>query len=200
MSTIETLATFRALELKAESDGQGIIEGYASYFGERDQGGDVVVRGAFRRSLQERKAARLPMLFGHIQTTVPLGVWTELREDGVGLRVKGQMVFETPEARQVFAVMKAGGEMGISIGFKTLRKEMETQPGKDGYDEQTRKLLEVDLREISLVPLPMLDNARVLSVKSEAAADDDQALIRAFLEASETAAIEAALRSVAARL
>ena len=79
-------------------------------------------------------------------------------------------------------------------------EEIEEVEGSDGYPIQTRKLLEVDLREISLVPIPMLDDARVLSVKADAGDDYAAALIRALDDASQHAPITAALDRMIAAL
>lgn len=74
------------IELKAVGD-QGEIEGYASNFGNRDLAGDIVQRGAFTRSLKGRPAGAVAMLWGHDQKR-PIGVWSEIAEDHLGLRVK----------------------------------------------------------------------------------------------------------------
>jgi HK97 family phage prohead protease len=128
---------------------------------------------AFAKSLRERKSARIPMLFGHVQQHMPVGVWETMIEDSVGLRVKGRLILESQEARQLHAVMKARAEIGISIGYKTITADYVEDGG-----EMTRKLVEVDLYEISLVTIPMQDNARVLRVKSaeHAAAEQARAL------------------------
>jgi HK97 family phage prohead protease len=205
---IEHLPPLADIELK-QVDGDptiGLIEGYASYFGERDGGNDIVVRGAFAKSLKTRRkengAWKIPMLFGHVYNGVPVGVWTEIGEDTKGLRVKGRIILASDQARQVYEVMKAGGEMGISIGYRTIKRELETV--KDAGDmpgEITiRKLLEVDLREISLVPLPMLDSARVLKVKGEGPDDATPAhaaeVIRALDGVTQSLGVKAAFDRV----
>lgn len=163
----------RWLELKADEADTGVIEGYAAIFGERDRGGDIIMPRAFSKSLRERKSTRIPMLFGHMQQHMPVGVWESMMEDSVGLRVKGRLILESQEARQLHAVMKAKAEIGISIGYKTVKADYVEQDG-----EMTRQLVEVDLYETSLVTIPMQDNARVLRVKSadQAAAEQVAAL------------------------
>ena len=73
-----------ALDLKAVSE-QGEVEGYASLFGEMDQGRDIVLAGAFSESLKSRGPGRVRMLFQH-DPREPIGVWSELVVDGKGLR------------------------------------------------------------------------------------------------------------------
>ena len=62
----------------------GTVEGYASLFGEIDQARDMVMPGAFERSLRLSSVRRIPMLFQH-DPAEPVGVWLELREDHRGL-------------------------------------------------------------------------------------------------------------------
>jgi uncharacterized protein len=58
------------------------LEGYASLFGLRDQGGDIVQPGAYGKSLQalERTGRRVRMLWQH-EAREPIGIWDEVRED-----------------------------------------------------------------------------------------------------------------------
>ena len=59
-----------------------VIEGYASLFGQRDQGGDVVLKGAYAASLKRLAAGgrAVKMLWQH-DPAQPIGIWDEVRED-----------------------------------------------------------------------------------------------------------------------
>jgi len=131
-----------------------VIEGYASVFGVRDQGGDVVMPGAYAASLKRLAAAggRVRMLWQHDQAQ-PIGVWDEVVEDAHGLRVKGRLLTEVEKGREAAALMAAGAVDGLSIGYRTLRAEKLAEGG--------RKLIELELWEVSLVTFPMLPVARV---------------------------------------
>lgn len=131
----------------------GFFEGYASLFGEEDLGHDVVMPGAFTRSLKERGPGGIKLLFQH-DPAEPLGLWHEIKEDGRGLFVRGQLLLDVARAREVHALMKAGALDGLSIGFHTKRAVREPKGN-------IRKLLEVDLWEISIVTFPMLSAARI---------------------------------------
>lgn len=148
------------LDLKAEGDAIGVIKGYASLFGQKDRGNDIVVKGAFAKSLKGRKTNRIPMLYGHQQSALPIGVWTLIKEDDKGLWVEGKLAMNSEAGRQMYEVLKGGAEMGISIGYRTAVWEYDEKEG-------TRFLKEVDLFEASLVPIPMLDSARVTQVKTD---------------------------------
>src|SRR5207344_1711460 len=69
----------------------GTVEGYASLFGEIDAARDMVMPGAFARTLKSRGIRRVPMLFQH-DPAEPVGVWLELYEDFRGLRARGKLI------------------------------------------------------------------------------------------------------------
>ena len=130
------------------------IEGDASLFGQADQGGDVVVRGAYAGSLRrlEREGRRVKMLWQH-DPAQPIGIWEEVREDGRGLHVRGRLLDSVGRGREAAALIEAGAIDGLSIGYRTLRA------GRDGKGR--RLLQEAELWEVSLVTFPMLPAARV---------------------------------------
>ena len=135
------------------------IAGYASLFGLRDKGGDTVLPGAYAASLR-RMAARgdkVRMLWQH-DPAQPIGIWDEVHEDATGLHVKGRLLPDVARAREAQALLEAGAVDGLSIGYRTLRAE--PVPGGG------RKLIELDLWEVSLVTFPMQPEARV-AVKSD---------------------------------
>ena len=160
-------------------DADGRFAGYASAFGLVDDSGDVVMPGAFAKSLARRGAARIKMLFQHDPNT-PIGVWLDIREDGEGLYVKGRLTTEVGRAREVLSLMRAGALDGLSIGYRTVRGRTDAKTG-------IRQLHEVDLWEISVVTFPMLPEARVVSVK-----DADVQLARTIRRA--TALVRNAMR------
>tara|TARA_R100000734_G_C3318142_1_gene111996 strand:- start:1172 stop:2011 length:840 start_codon:yes stop_codon:yes gene_type:complete len=149
-------------ELKMETDedkGSGRFSGYASIFGNKDLGNDVVEKGAFTKSLRNKSTKSVKMLYQH-KTDEPIGVYKKLEEDDKGLYVEGQLAMGTQRGKEVYELMKMGAIDGLSIGYKVDAK------GYD-YDERgkRRKLKEVDLMEISAVTFPMNPKARVRKVK-----------------------------------
>lgn len=129
----------------------GHFTGYASVFGVPDLGRDVVVPGAFSASLARRGAAGVRLLFQH-DPAEPIGRWLSLREDGRGLFAEGQLNLAVQRAREVDALMRGGALDGLSIGFRTLQ----ARAAADGQ----RRLLRLDLWEISLVTFPLQPGAR----------------------------------------
>jgi uncharacterized protein len=162
------------LEFKFDAGDAGELSGIASVFGEADAYGDTIAPGAFAKSLSEHKAAGTrPLFFFNHNTDEIIGIWDEIRETAAGLEVKGRIVTETQRGREAHALLKAGALNGLSIGFRT-------RAAKNGNGGRT--LTEIDLVEISLVPLPAAKRARIHTVKSDVAARDDES-IQAFARA-----------------
>jgi HK97 family phage prohead protease len=145
-----------AFDLKA-LDESGVFEGYASTFGNRDQGGDIMEPGAFSTSLKKRGAAGVKMLADH-DPTKRVGVWTEMSEDQNGLYVKGRLLTEKAIGKDAYVDLKAGALSGLSIGGRA------TLTAQDGR-KRARLIKEWDLYEVSLVTFPMNEAATVTSVK-----------------------------------
>jgi len=159
-----------ALDLKALNE-QGEFEGYASVFGNVDNGGDVVEKGAFTKTLEKMPISKVKMLFQHDPNKV-LGRWLEAKEDKRGLWVKGKMNLAVQLAKETLALMQDGAIDGMSIGFRTVTAKREDKLGAP------RKLMEVDLWEISLVTFPMNPKSIVASVKEDWTKRDVERVLR----------------------
>ncbi len=153
-----------------------VIAGYASLFEVPDQGGDVVQRGAYAKSLKALSTSgrQVKMLWQH-DPREPIGIWDEVREDGKGLWVKGRLLEDVAKGREAAALIAAGAIDGLSIGYRT-RKAAKGAKGQ-------RLLQELELWEVSLVTFPMLPTAR-LAAKDEGSVPFLRAMVAAFEEAS----------------
>lgn len=146
-------------ELKATGD-DGTFEGYGSVFNLTDFGGDIVAPGAFTDTLASQKATgRMPAMLWQHRPSEPIGIYTNMDEDSVGLKVKGKLAMKTARGAEAYELLKMGALSGMSIGYKSR---------DDSYDRVTgvRTLKKLDLFELSLVTFPMNDASRVSSVKS----------------------------------
>lgn len=149
---------------------EGVIEGYASMFGERDQGDDIVMYGAFSKSLSARPAEGVKLLWQHNPYEV-IGKWTDLQEDDKGLYAKGRLFSSVQRGKEAIELAREGAVDGLSIGYRTKDSEY--------LESGVRILKELDLREVSMVTFPMLESARLSAVK----ALSDLKTIRDFEEA-----------------
>jgi len=151
---------------------QMTFSGYGAVFGNVDAYGDVILPGAFAQSLTDArsgKAAWPVMLLQHgglglgAQDLTPIGIWTDIAEDEVGLRVTGRLA-ETPRGREVHSLMRMEPRPaidGLSIGYVAREWESGGKPG-----EPRRRLKRIELIEISPVTFPANARARVDQVKS----------------------------------
>lgn len=163
------------LDTKAVTD-DGEFTGYAAAFNNTDLGGDMILPGAFAKSLQRRPAAKVKMLRGHDPNKL-VGVWHDLAEDGKGLRVKGKLLLSIADGRETHELMRAGALDGMSIGFRTLKDRFDRTKG-------IRLLEELDVPEISIVTFPMNPRATVNHVKAEST-ERARALVAALNRATE---------------
>lgn len=163
----------------ADVDAQtGKFSGYGAVFGNVDAYGDVIAAGAFRSSLKEwqAKGKYPPMLLQHDaggmlsngSDGIPIGVWTHMEEDGVGLKVEGRLInLDTDLGKRVHGAMKEGVLDGLSIGFRAKKFSNRTKP-----EEPRRTLEEIDLVEVSVVTFPANGKARLKDVKSDLSATE----------------------------
>ncbi|MET3925558.1 HK97 family phage prohead protease [Devosia sp. 2618] len=147
-----------ALHVKDVSE-DGTFEGYGSIFGNADSYGEIVMPGAFAKSLaRHEKEKSSPLMLWQHNWEHPIGVWDALEEDAKGLKGKGRFILGVQKADEAYLLAKNGAVRGLSIGYREVRTEPEGN---------NRKLLELDLMEISPVSFPANRRAGITAVKSE---------------------------------
>lgn len=147
-------------EAKAISDGKNLyVEGYASTFGVKDSYGDIVVRGAYLRTLREN-GKRIKLCLQHNMDDV-VGKIIELKEDAYGLYFKAK-ISNTTKGKDLVVLVEDEAINEISIGYSPIITER-----NEGDD--TRYLKDVELYEISFVSRAANRQAVITSteVKSE---------------------------------
>jgi HK97 family phage prohead protease len=146
------------LRLEIKALGPREFEGYGSIFSNVDHGGDVVLPGAFAKSISEHKANdSMPLMFWMHQSDQVPGVWTDMAEDAKGLYVKGEIV-DTALGRDVRTLLQKNAVRGLSIGYRPVDIDWRT----DG----TRLLKQLELLEVSIVSMAMNPLARVEAMKA----------------------------------
>lgn len=111
---------------------QGIVTGYFSAFGNVDSDGDMIVPGAFTKTLKENgpssQKQRILHLYQH-DTYRPLSKPHVLSEDQKGLYFETKMP-QTTDAVNVLKMYEAGIITEHSIGFRTIKEQK-----RDSYNE-----------------------------------------------------------------
>ena len=141
------------VEWKAAARGDpGELEGYASVFGNVDQGGDVVLPGAFKKTLADWSFSRqpMPLIADHdLSTEGVIGSVKQAKEDGVGLWVRAGFSSDA-KAQSIRTKMIEGHLKGMSFTYETIKHYMGQVAGKSA-----RFLQEVRLFEATVTPFPM---------------------------------------------
>ena len=148
------------LEIKAVQE-DGFFSGYGAVFGNVDWYNDVILPGAFSKTLEEwaSKNKFPPVLWNH-NDSEPIGVYTKIYEDAKGLYVEGRLLIDdVPRAKSTHALLKAGAIDGLSIGYITKKANKQTNG--------IRELVELGLGEISIVTTPANEESLITSVKSK---------------------------------
>lgn len=188
------------LRVKAtdEAEGEGIVRGVASVFGNVDSYGDVMIKGAFAETLAEYKDAgdSVPFMWSH-ESSDPfayVGELTDTKETDEGLEFEAKFDMDNPTAAQVYRLLKGRRLREFSFGF--LPRETE-QTERDG--EPVREVKSVELLEVSVVHVGANRATRVVEVRShpEGKADDEGEDDSEGEAPEGTAAIIAAIRSAA---
>jgi HK97 family phage prohead protease len=163
--------TDATLEVRAESDLPpgiaGRVAGVALTYEVVDSYGTMFSRKCAKRSIDGRVAARkVPLLMDHERTSkAHVGVITSMSDAGDALVMTAD-VFDTAEGRSaleyVKAVLASGASTGFSIGFIPRSSEMVTIDGKP-----VERFTEIELREVSITPMPAVPGAEVASARNE---------------------------------
>ena len=140
-------------ELIDADEKAGIIKGYGSYFGNKDSDNDIIMKGAYKKTIAEN-GERVKYLYQH-DMNQPIGKMTELYEDDKGLVFVAEIA-KTQLGKDVVELMKSGVITENSVGIMPMQKK-----NKGDY----REITEVKLYEISAVTLAANDQAKILDVK-----------------------------------
>lgn len=128
-----------------------IISGYLAVFGNRDSEGDIILKGAFKKSLAERgvgsKSNRKIVFLWQHDTREPLGMFTVLKEDNYGLYFEAK-IDNIELGDRCITQLKSGTLNQFSIGFQYILDKTE-------YDESIDSFIihELNLFEGSVVTM-----------------------------------------------
>ena len=137
---------------------KGIVTGYFSAFNNIDSDGDVIVSGAYKKTVGENGPMgrnRIMHLLQH-NPLMPLAKPMELIEDGKGLRFVSKIT-ETSYGKDVIKLYAEGVFNEHSVGFEIVKSD-----NKSGY----REIREIKLWEGSTVTWGANPNTPIESMKS----------------------------------
>lgn len=149
----------KVFNLQIKTTDERKFSGYASTFGNKDRVGDIVMPGAFSKSLEKHKSSgSMPSLLLHHDTKRPIGVWESMLEDSKGLHGEARLTAGVRDADEAYALLKDGALHSLSIGYMIVNEEY-------SKSDEANLLNEVDLRETSLVTIPANAEAVITAVK-----------------------------------
>lgn len=136
-----------------------MIEGYAST-NDIDRSGDVVSATVWEKGLENY--VKNPIILAYHDYSKPVGRMVEHRFDSKGLWIKARI---SSAAEDVFKLVKDGVMTAFSIGFRILDAE---------YNQMAEVFLikEIELHEISVVPIPCNQNTLFNLSKAFDSAED----------------------------
>ena len=150
--------------VKATDDAARTFTGLASTW-DLDEGGDIVEKGAYTRTLDHWRAQGgkriIPLIDQHNYGSVRrvVGKLIDAKETDAGLETTWQVV-EGVDGDEVMTRLKGGFINGLSIGYEVVQADDE-QKTVNGVTEYVRHLRELKLYEVSLVIWGMNENALI---------------------------------------
>lgn len=176
----------------------GRVSGVALTYEVVDSYATMFARKSVKRSIDNRVAARkVPLMMDHEYTSkAHVGVVTMMEDVGDTLVMTAD-VFDTADGRAaleyVKAVLASGASTGFSIGFIPRTSEMVTIDGRS-----VERFTEIELREVSITPMPAVPGAEIASARNDAA--DDQAIDEEDTEQTSPVRTDDELLVIAARV
>lgn len=138
------------LVLKGDLTEEGEFEGLAAVYGNVDSQRDQIEPGAFAAD----SGREIPLCWSHKRDVV-VGVGT-LEDSPEGLKIRGRLLLDTQDGREMYSKMKAGAVRGLSVGFRIL---------EDVKRGAIRLIKAGRIAEVSLTAFPANSAALVTAVK-----------------------------------
>jgi HK97 family phage prohead protease len=160
---------FKSFEVKELSfNGESrTISGYAAVFNNKDKAGDILIKGCFAKSIQDRGPEsqandKIIMLWQHDQHE-PIGKITKLMEDEKGLYFEA-FIDDVERGNQAIKQLESGTLNQFSIGYSYVWERCEYDNERDAFIVK-----EVVLYEISVVSIGCNGETEYLGLKAECA-------------------------------
>lgn len=147
-----------------EAEDSGSISGYFSTYDRiPDSYGDVIARGAFTDTIKAREESGhpFPLCWNHDLDQI-IGKVDSIEDTEKGPLMTASF-FDTPLAQEKREIVKSGVVFQFSFAYDA--KDAAAVTLADGT--KANELREIDLFEVSIVPIPANPRAEVTSIKSE---------------------------------
>lgn len=155
---------FKPFEVKEFESESRKISGYAAIFNNKDKASDILIKGCFAKSIEERGPEstandKIILLWQHDQRE-PLGRITELKEDERGLYFEA-IIDDIELGDRAIKQLESGTLNQFSIGYNYVWENVEYDNARDAYIVK-----EVKLHEISVVSIGCNGLTEYLGLKS----------------------------------
>lgn len=156
---IHQTVSLNSADLKFASN-EGEFTGYGSVFGVVDTKNDIVMPGAYTEFLKSGTPVPVYVNHGWLRGELPIGSWSDLKEDKTGLLGKANLVMKMQTASDAYWSVKSGLVNGLSVAIMPDPKHIERR--SDGV----RLIHSIKaMKEISIVNDPANDESRIIDVK-----------------------------------
>jgi len=153
-----------------DETGEFVFDAYGAVFGNKDRGGDILQKGAFKRTI-DHNDGKFPLVADHdMALKSRLGV-AYAKEDSRGVKVEGHVNTDTQAGREVASHIRHAEKhdlsLGMSFGYEVMKDDFDDEKG-------ARLLKEVKNYEFTVTQIPMNPEAQVQGIKGFL--DDDSAM------------------------
>ena len=154
---------YKTLQLKADETGK-IAGFFSTYEKTPDSYGDIIVPGAFTKTIEKRKESGhpFPLCFNHDFSSV-IGAVDTVEEKENGPYIEAHFL-ETTLAQDVRKMVQSGAVYQFSFAYDVLDRRDPTEEEKAAGIQNVLK--KVELFEVSIVTVPANQHAVVTEVKS----------------------------------
>ena len=154
---------YKTLQLKADETGK-IAGFFSTYEKTPDSYGDIIVPGAFTKTIEKRKESGhpFPLCFNHDFSSV-IGAVNTVEEKENGPYIEAHFL-ETTLAQDVRKMVQSGAVYQFSFAYDVIKaREANDEERKNGV---LNVLEEVEVFEVSVVTVPANQNAIVTDIKA----------------------------------
>jgi uncharacterized protein len=165
--TVERKAFPAKVEVKAPRGEPGRFRALVSVFNNVDRGGDRILPGAFKRTLEEKGMP--PIVWTHMWNIPPIGKTLDAEETDEGLVIDGQLFVRSDDdhevARQVHVAMREEALKEFSFAYDVVEARYVDEDGRE-----IRELIDLELFEVGPTLVGMNPATRLIDAPKSALA------------------------------